>query len=259
MKKKEILVLIGIMTMVLLMNKAYGQTLPIGPDTLNVFNASTYVDTNPNGTLVMAEAGNVTGITMNFVRSTLSWAGFYGNVTGTIVLSDSASNYLYDWKISNPLGQVFASNSTSVSWSQVKCVNFTGDVAGGFGPLEDPFNASTLESAHHMNSTDVDGFNETFNETYNDGNGLFIGRNINSSLNCPMAYTFSNSDYQTVNFKEILLTDNYSIIFTSLINSTANGFRTGVDPNDFQMLVSEDGHPEGAATLTNYYFFVQLS
>ena len=63
-------------------------------------------------------------------------------------------------------------------------------------------------------------------------------------------------------FQEILLTDNASIIFTTIIENDIVGDDLEVQgfdnqTHDFQMLVGEDGHG-GDDSITSYYFFVEL-
>ncbi|MEA2036723.1 MAG: hypothetical protein U9O94_04405, partial [Nanoarchaeota archaeon] len=77
--------------------------------------------------------------------------------------------------------------------------------------------------------------------------------------NCPLTYTFVNETAQTTSFKEVLLTDNTSVVFTTLIENDVNGYKgeNQSDIHDFQMIVGEDGH-QGSAGPTSYYFFVEL-
>ncbi|MDD5086778.1 MAG: hypothetical protein PHV16_03405 [Candidatus Nanoarchaeia archaeon] len=200
---------------------------------------------------IEAEAGNVTELTIYSKRSTEAWQGYYGNITGTITLDDAQNNTMYDWQIADPEGEIYASNGSGVVWADVACVDFTA--AAGM-------NETTLETFYGINETDLDGFSETFNETYSDALGFRVGGvTINDVDSCHMAYTFVDGSYQTTSFKEVLLTDSTSIIFTTLLESNVDGFKTGVDAHDFQMLVAEDGHPGQEDTTTTYWFYVELS
>ncbi len=231
------------------------QAVPVGPDTLTVFNSSRYNNTYLNGTLIAAEAGNVTGMNLVTNANTRAWAGYYGNVSGTIVLSDAGSNNLYTWAIANPTGEVYASNGSGVSWSKVACVNLTANSSSNY-----PANQSTIERFFGINVTDRDGFNETFNSTFNDAAGFYVGATrIDDVPKCPMLFTHTSGAYQTANFKEVLLTDNSSVIFTALLNDSQTGFKGGTELFDFQMLVAENGHLGQESSLTNYYFFVELA
>ncbi|MBI2133948.1 hypothetical protein HYU11_04670 [Candidatus Woesearchaeota archaeon] len=255
MKKLVVLLLISVFVMV--MNMKQLSAVPTGPETLSVGN-STFYTGGLNGTYTQAQAGNVTSLIINEPTATKSWAGYYGNVTGTIILSDGLNNTLYNWQLTSPNGEIYASNGSDVSWSLIKCVNFTGNMTG-ISELYEPFNLTTLERFFGINDTDKDGVNETFNDTFNE-NGLMVGQEpINQSQKCPMLYTYVDEAYQTVSFKEVLLHDNKSIIFASILNDSIDGFKADDEPMDFQMLVAEDGHAGQESTLTNYYFFVELA
>ena len=250
------IVILGLSVMVMKISNAAQNNVPTGSDTFTTFNSSRFSNPNLNGTTVSAEAGNVTGLNLHENTATQAWAGYYGNVSGTIVLSDSASNTMYNWQLTSPSGQIFASNGSMVSWSLTTCVNLTAN-----GSSDYPMNYTMLENFFVINKTDMDGFNETFNDTYNDISGFTVGSvRINTVDKCPMAYTFVDSAYQQTDFKEVLLTDNSSIIFTALINDSKTGFKSSeTDPVDFQMLIAENGHVGSESTLTTYYFFIQLT
>ncbi|MBI4438382.1 hypothetical protein HY640_00450 [Candidatus Woesearchaeota archaeon] len=228
--------------------------VPTGPDTFTVDGSSGFTG-GLNGTLIEAEAGNVTSLILAENFESQSWAGYYGNVTGTIVLNDGSNNTLYNWKLANPTGEVYASNGSDVSWSLVSCVNLTANNSMNY-----TLNHSTLDRFFGINQSDLDGFNETFNDTYLDAAGFFVGDiRIDDQDRCPMLFSFVDNAYQVVSFKEVLLTDNKSVIFTALLNNSLDNFKSGVEPSDFQMLVGEDGHLGKAFSLTNYYFFVELT
>ncbi|MBI4438381.1 hypothetical protein HY640_00445 [Candidatus Woesearchaeota archaeon] len=229
-------------------------SVPTGPDTFTVVSSERYTG-GVNGTTFVAEAGNVTSLIVDETFISASWAGYYGNVTGTIVLNDGSNNTLYNWKLANPTGEIYASNASEVTWGAVGCVNLSANSSSNY-----PINSSSLESFFRMNATDSDGFNETFNDTFTDAVGFYVGAvRIDSTNFCPMLFTYVNNAYQTVDFKEVLLTDNRSIIFTALLNDSRDNFKAGTEPSDFQMLVAEDGHGSQASSLTNYYFFVELT
>lgn len=201
---------------------------------------------------IEAEAGNVTGLTIVDKRATQAWQGYYGNITGTITLDDASNYTMYDWNIPTPTGEIYALNGSGVAWADIMCVDFTSTT--------DALNETTLETFFGINATDLDGFSETFNTTYTDATGFDVGGvTINTDDSCHQTYTYVDEAYQTNSFKEVLLTDNQSIVFTALLENNVDGFKTGVDPNDFQMLVAEDGHPGAEATTTTYWFYVELA
>ena len=233
---------------------AAAATTPVGPDTITIANSTRMVK-DTSGRLVNAEAGNVTELVITDTRITQAWQGYFGNITGTITLDDANNNTLYSWALANPVGEIYASNGSSVTWAQIRCVNLTSN-----GTVGSTINESILETYYGINSTDVDGISETFNASYTNATGFDVGSiHFNTNNLCPLTYTNINDTYQAISFQEVLLTDNASIVYTSLIERNTEGFKVGKDSNDFQMLVAENGHPGYESTVTPYYFFVELS
>ena len=76
-----------------------------------------------------------------------------------------------------------------------------------------------------------------------------------------MATTYVDDNPQSTTFKEVLMTDNSTsaLIFVTLLESDSNGYKSGSDLHDFQMLVAENGHPGYETSATNYYFYVELA
>ena len=50
-----------------------------------------------SGTSLFAQAGNVTQLDLSGKQVTSHWAGFYGNVSGSMTLEDSTGNVFYNW------------------------------------------------------------------------------------------------------------------------------------------------------------------
>ena len=68
------------------------------------------------------QAGNVTELNLSGGAITEHWAGFYGEISGNISLSNSDGDVFYNWAgLGAPEGEVFASNESSVDWSGVGC------------------------------------------------------------------------------------------------------------------------------------------
>ena len=232
---------------------------PSGPDTTQIREVGRHTNGTDmiSGTLHQASAGNVTELVMSQTRSTLSWQGYTGNVTGTITLDDGNNNTLYDWKLNTPTGQVFASNATPIQWPSIACINFSSNISSdshnGRG-----YNLTKLNQGFGINETDLDSFNNTFNSTFS-GNIRIGGITIAVNNSCPQAFTYVDEASQTTSFKEILLTDNTSVIFTAILENDVDGYKTGADQWDFQMLVAQNGHAGFETTTTNYFFFLQLA
>ena len=241
------------------------QTVPSPPDVLTVGSVGNHVETT-SGVNVPAQAGNVSALTISDVRKTQFWQGYYGNVTGQIVLDDANNATLFAWELANPAGEIYAVNTTSVvQWSNVSCVNFTALNATSSGPGSGKINLSSLAVQFNMNNSlslenlSKDAFNYTFNTTYS---GSFQTGTvaITASNNCPQVTTFVDDVYQTGAFKQVLMYDNLSaLIFVALLENNKNGYQAGGnDLSDFQMVVAADGTP-GKSGLSTYYFYVELS
>jgi hypothetical protein len=204
--------------------------------------SSERISSSGSPTTQPSESGNTTAISMIVTSASTRWQGFYGNITGNISLGDSSGNALYNWAEVDVDGEVYAANYSYVDWSRIYCVNFT---ANG---LEENLNKSTMDrflgySAADMNRSET--ANETFSSQYS--GSLAIGsRTITTGDECPMVTL--NSVYQ-----EVLLTDNTSVVFASIINDGATGFKN--HPTDFEMIVGVNG----TGTPRNYYFYVELS
>ncbi len=237
-----------------------------GATGVNVTNiSSSHQNATPPGSLD-AIAGNVTEITTpEGWGITQAWAGYYGNVSGAIQLADSGNNVLYNWSLSSPEGEVFASTNDSISWNNVQCFNFTSSGTytdeSGNGGLTNMHgtNLTILETQYGIESDDLDGVDETF---YLLGigthNTFYVNANEFIEGECPNTRIFDSSGYgNDDNFEEILLYEptTSSVIFTSLLNEDLPGFDS--NPHDFEMIVLEDGHLTDTVT-TLYYFYAVM-
>jgi len=187
---------------------------------------------------VAAIAGNVTEINIFGFTNTQSWQGYFGNVTGTIQLADSSDNVMYNWSLASPRGEIYASTSNSLTWTGIQCFDMQNDL-------------TALETAYGIDSTDVDGVDETFNR--NDHAGFYTNNIQFTGGQCNNTKVFGPSGAAT--FDEVLMSDGANTIFTSLLLEDAVGFDDAT--HDFEMLVLENGHGTDTSTST-YYFWVEL-
>jgi len=197
-----------------------------------------------------AFAGNVTEFDIFGYSITQAWQGYFGNVTGTIQLADSSDNVMYNWSLASPEGEIYAVNSSVVSWANVECFNFTSDTE---------LNLSQLEESFNIASDDVDGVDETFALLGAGSHDSFYTNSIEfTEGQCPNTRIYDNSGSGTDgSFEELLMYDpsNNALIFTSILDEDVLGFDAGT--HDFQMIVLEDGHGTNLVG-TNYYFYVEL-
>lgn len=207
----------------------------------STFNGSLYA---PDST--EAEAGNITELTLDAIGPTRFWQGYYGEITGEIVLEDGNGNTLYNWSDTEPQGQVFASIGSTITWTDVTCIDGSGDIT-----------PAQQETLYDMASDDADGITETF--IYSNHPSFYIGENLMTG--CNTTWTHVNSETQTERFPMVLLEDdtNDEAIFATFIENRDDGNHTdpiGFDgvSHDFQFMVPENGTFNNAVT-TTYYFW----
>ncbi len=216
---------------------------------------------------VDAWAGNVTYLEISGYSITQSWQGYFGNVTGTIMLADSNDNVMYNWSLASPSGEILASTNDTILWVNIQCFNHTAtgtytDESGSGGTTNlDGTNRTILEDSFNINETAVDGVDETFKFDWGSGETheeFFVTSKTFSAGECLSTGIYSNAGKsEDGKFQEVLLYEpvTTSVVFASLLEHDLSGFDQAT--HDFEMLVLEDGHgSEGTAT--DYYFYVEL-
>lgn len=263
---RETILFLGMIFLIASYVLAADSSVPYGPNSLNVTESGRYANFSDPIPLE-AEAGNVTALTIHSTTVTKSWQGYYGNVTGRITLDDADNMTLYDWQNPDPKGEIYASNGSAVDWSNVYCMNVSSVRPANTGLTTESggivynTNGSQIELDFGINLTDWDGLNETFNDTYTDPTGFKVGAiTIDTLDGCSMAHPYTNETYMENEWQEVLLSDNESLIFTSILRENADSFKEGINHRaDFQMLVLENGHVGHESITTTYYFYVELS
>jgi len=249
-RKTALLSVLVIMVVGILFQLAIAlETDPAGVETITrgvstTFNASLY---NPANTT--AEAGNITQLTLSAIGPTRFWQGYYGEITGEIVLEDANGNTLYNWSDTEPQGQIFASIGNTIDWLNVACLDAADEVTW-----------TQQETLYDMAGDDSDGITETF--TQNNHPDFYIGENFISG--CNTTWTFVNSLTQTARFPMVILEDdtNDVAVFATFIENRDNGNSTdvlGFDnvAHDFQFMVPENG-TDNNADLTTYSFWATI-
>lgn len=219
-----------------------------------------------------AYAGNITNITIHALTQTKHWQGYYGDITGTIVLDDAQNWTLYDWPNLEPKGEIYATPNSSIpDWPNVECFNFVDGIGGGDG------NVTAWEAIFNMTANVVDGIDETFNMTRHHEFSIGDVNTIDNST-CPSTFMHMNDEFQEDKWQEVLLQDqtNGYLIFTAIIENDDYGMGNSNDTDiqgfkgsaaftpDFQMIVAEDGTSKNSGTgeinvlTTTYYFYLDL-
>ena len=84
--------------------------------------------------LDLTEGGNVTGVNLEGNDSTDKWAGYFGNVSGWLVLGLSESQIMYNWSWSaSGGGEVCASQNIAFDWSSLADYTSALTMNGVFG------------------------------------------------------------------------------------------------------------------------------
>lgn len=210
---------------------------PYGVDSVTVKNSERYDTSAITPKQVNALAGNVTELSLNATAVTKYWQGFYGNVTGEIILADASGNNFYNWNLTIPSGQVFASRSNAVTWTTINCSNET--------------QISQEETYLGQTATDPDSVSNTFTLTSHPS--FMIGST--TIAGCYSTKAYDSSGGQAVDdFWQILLSDDTNIVYSTIIEDSAiSGFNNL--PWHFELLVGEKGTDEAT---TPYYFYVQI-
>ena len=223
----------------------------------STMNASNYLPESIN-----AYAGNISQLTLFGRSQTKHWQGYYGEVTGIIVLDDAQNYTMYDWPNDEPKGEIYATaNQTTPVWNSVACFDYLGGADGnGLG------NVSYWETRNDIVYNDVDGIDETFNMTSHPT--FDVGEFTITTNTCPSTYTHISDNFQEEDFVEVLLRDSAGqLIFTTIIENKDTANNTDVVgyngvSHDFQMLVAEDGTSRvlGARNqdITTYWFYLDL-
>jgi hypothetical protein len=212
---------------------------PIGPDTMTETSKGRREAAGAKN--VSALAGNVSELTISATAITDVWQGYFGNITGTVVLDDANNKSMYAWQDLSPAGEIFAVRTAdAVSWASISCAN-NSEIAAE-------------ESALNITAGELDGINETFNRTST--TDIYVG--TQPVADCIFSQYLFENDAAAVsnNFEEILLHDGTNMVYTAIINQDKTGYDNAA--HDFQLMVPEDGHSGNTAT-TPYYFYVELN
>jgi hypothetical protein len=241
-----------------------GPTAPLGPNYIQEINSTRMSNASYGPKPWIAEAGNITELLINATSPSRSWAGYFGNITGQIVLQDVNNNTLYDWQNLEPQGEIYASTNNSVNWPTIRCFNHTSDEGSGDSTdrfVQTDINATTENARYGIENTAPDAINATFNRTTHVQ--FNIGTITIPTNTCYVTWTYVNNVSQSTDFQEMLLTDGNpynALLFMTFIenndiNNETDTFGFDGRDHDFQMLVAEDGHPGASEDLTTTYYF----
>lgn len=177
------------------------------------------------------EGGNISGVNVSSTSLTDRWASFYGNVTGSIILTDSGgTNNVYSWSwAATDGGEVCLSQDTNFPWGSAEtAVKSAIDTAFGFGSVAD--NADN---------------------TYADG-GCNIATDEVGSITTTGTSLMGNSS-----FENCVLGDGVELVegdFAFCTNISNSGTNWNNEPANYEVMV-----PTTVNGTETYYFFVELN
>jgi len=173
------------------------------------------------------EGGNVTGFNLTGNDSTDRWAGYFGNVSGEIVLGINASNIMYDWAWNGAAGEVCATATAG-----------TFDWAGLAAATAQELNSIFSHAASSDNAT----------STLTDASGTINieGTSVTSTA------VIDDQNWQTVAIGDGGGASKADYAFC--VNLTAGAPTVAGSSGNYQLMVATQ-----PATIETYYFFMDLS
>ncbi|PLW80931.1 hypothetical protein C0585_00005 [Candidatus Woesearchaeota archaeon] len=266
---------LSILLLFLLISSMVAIADPIGPENVTIEKSDQLVTTSWVPYNISAIAGNITELVISSWTLTRTWAGFYGNITGTIVLADANNNTMYDWYDADPSGKVYASIDNTVTWPNIACTTLatlSGQEAEFSGTNETDRDGKYPVDAPNRTFIDPD---ETYvdvlaeSANFSDYPLIYVGSTQINPSECPSTSLHNengsyvdyvkdtqNAGNDPLHFRELVLEDTTgSTVYTTILEKDYLGFdgRT----HDFELIVPEDGH--GTDTdVTYYYFYVEL-
>ena len=233
---------IGLIVMVLLLlaNGLYQiSAQPVGGEI--IFNETDNVQGAAAAELTTA-GGSFTTMVLNITQQNARWKAYVGNVTGEMVLADSNDRRIYDWDLVTITGEVFASRSNDLNWTNIGCVSDSI--------------LSNEEDFLNITTSDTDSINQTFDQTTH--KEFWVGSTYIQNSSCRAIATYVNEQEQVVSedakFQEILLDDNSNMVYATVLEQDEQGY-DAAKTFDFQMILAED---KLAQSPTTYYFYAEI-
>ena len=195
--------------------------------------------------VINTTGGSITTVVLNATTQNTRWKAYVGNVTGTLTLDDANDNTIFDWTVTNVIGEIYATrSSSSINWSGVNCSSQTQIANENF-------------ALNHTNKDD--NISATFSSQLH--RSFYVSTQQILQDSCYSVHTYVNSTSQSTKFEEVVLYDstianNGNIIYATPLEQDTYGFDNST--YDFQMIVPENGLA-GYSSSTAYYFYVELT
>lgn len=174
------------------------------------------------------EGGNISGVNINGTTLTDRWASYYGNVSGDILLTDSAGTnnvYVWAWTPADG-GEVCLSDASGFAWSSAAVTTAAAvDTDMGF--------ASGADQAA---------------DTYTDASVSITFNGLATITSTGTALMGSSS------FDNVAVTDSTNFAYCTDIDTAGTNYN-GESAN-YEVMVPT---PDGASGPITYYFFAELN
>jgi len=228
MKKLNMLVIlvISVIALAVVIAQPQGATTTRGTSTRG---------SNPTVDSELAEDGNITDLNIDAASITDIWQGFYGNVTGGIVLENAAGTNFYNWSLASISGEIFAVRSLVADWSVINCSNSTY--------------WETEEATLNIAAADSDGINETYADT---AHPTFTVGATSTLTGCPSTRPNDDTEQASLFWNVLLNVNSTTTVYTAIISANSNDYDGGT--SDYELLVPVDK----ATGFATYFFYAEL-
>lgn len=190
--------------------------------------ASSATNTGASVTTVDVEGGNVTYVDVSATVATSRWGGFYGNISGNVMLGDASSNVFYQWTVGDMTGAVvYATNASITDWT-----------SGNIGPL------AAANTPSYLQTTATDNYTNTFS-----ANELFTSASL-SEASTPYAATWNSTAQGDLKTYALYSTADDATIWAGKSIAGSDAFNGG-STVDYQILLP-------AQSTTTYSFYLEL-
>ncbi len=184
----------------------------------------------PSTNTTTIQGGEVKQVNVSVTQVTDKWVGFWGEVSGSMVLADASGHYFYQWTIDNPTGSVvYACNDTVSNWNTLAALY----ADSGYLP------------EHLLTGHDAFNFTFTQQEDFTRPNEQTIPA-VNYTVTNP-----TDSNFKTY----ALYADSGKVlVWAGLVNADQTSFKGGSITADYQILAGVD--QTGASE--TFYFYLEL-
>jgi len=186
------------------------------------------------------EGGNITSLNLDVNGLTDRWAGYFGNVTGTLYLTDNASGtttYLYKWPSGNATGgEVCVSTNNTYNFATATGLTNAGNIDSAWG---------------------FSGGADLATATYNDGTCTafkFDEQGVTISNAVKADGDSGSSSFYSCAINNTAVAYKGDLAFCTSINPSGTNYKG--ESADFELIVPT---AEGDTATETYYFYAEIN